>query len=205
MRKSFVGALECCEIPGRLVPMTSKTKKTLSAATALAALAGSFIGAGTANAQMSSKGLADIERWMQTGWSAFSSSVINKGGSHMLLKNLPEGAKPLPAEKAKAALKGTMPVKGDASMTVTFGPDGELSFFDGCNAGSAGYSIDRAGAVKVRNIAETQRLCDPTTMNKADELKSVLRSNPSVYRFDNETIALAAQGKAIEFTKATAN
>ena len=69
----------------------------------LAALAGGFIGAGTANAQMSSNGPADIEGWTQMGWSAFSGSVINKGGSHMLLKNLPEGAKPLSAEKAKAA------------------------------------------------------------------------------------------------------
>lgn len=185
--------------------MTSKTKKMLSAATALAVLAGGFFGAGTANAQMSSNGPADIEGWTQMGWSAFSGSVINKGGSYMLLKNLPEGAKPLPAEKAKVSLKGTLPVKGDASMTVTFGPDGKLSFFDGCNAGSAGYSIDGAGAVKVGTIAETQRLCDPTKMNKADELKSILRSNPSVYRIDNETIALAAQGKAIEFAKAAAS
>lgn len=185
--------------------MTSKNVKTLSAATALAALAGGFFGAGTANAQMSSNGPADIEGWTQMGWSAFSGSVINKGGSHMLLKNLPQGAKPLPAEKAKATLAGALPVKGDASMTVTFGPDGKLSFFDGCNAGSAGYSIDGAGVVKVRAIAQTQRLCDPTTMNKADELKSILLSKPSVYRLDEETIALAAQGKAIEFTKAAAN
>ena len=185
--------------------MISKTVKTLSAATALAALAGGFIGAGTANAQMSSNGPADIEGWTQMGWSAFSGSVINKGGSHMLLKNLPEGAKPLPAEKAKAALEGPLPVKGDASMTVTFGPDGKLSFFDGCNAGSAGYSIDSPGAVKVGAIAQTQRLCDPTKMNKADELKSILLSNPSVYRLNNETIALAAQGKAIEFSKAAPN
>ena len=46
--------------------MTSKTKKTLSAATALAALAGGFFGVGTANAQMSSNGPADIEGWTQT-------------------------------------------------------------------------------------------------------------------------------------------
>lgn len=185
--------------------MTSKTVKTFSAATALAALAGGFIGAGTANAQMSSNGPVDIEGLTQMGWSAFSGSVINKGGAHMLLKNLPEGAKPLPADKAKAALKGQLPVKGDASMTVTFGPDGKLSFFDGCNAGSAGYSIEDSGAVKVGPIGETQRLCDPTRMNKADELKSILRSNPSVYRIDNETIALAAQGKAIEFLKTAAS
>lgn len=205
MLKSFVETLERAEMPGRLALMTSKTVKTLSAATALAALAGGFFGVGTANAQMSSNGPADIEGWTQMGWSAFSGSVINKGGSHMLLKNLPEGVKPLPAEKAKAALQEPLPVKGDASMTVTFGPDGKLSFFDGCNAGSAGYSIDGTGAVKVGTIAETQRLCDPTKMNKADELKSILRSNPSVYRFDDETIALAAQGKAIEFSKVAAN
>ena len=59
--------------------------------------------------------------------------------------------------------------------------------------------------MKVGAIAQTQRLCDPTNMNKADELTSILRSNPSVYRLDNETIALAAQGKAIEFSKAAAN
>ena len=36
-------------------------------------------------------------------------------------------------------------------------------------------------------------------MNKSDELKSILRAGPAVYKLNDDTIALGAQGKMIEF------
>lgn len=181
--------------------MISKTVKTLSAATALAALAGGFIGAGTANAQMSSSGPADIEGWTHMGWSAFSGSVINKGGNYVLLRDLPAGAKPLTGADAKAAIAGPLNAKGDGTISLSFGQDGKLSFYDGCNAGSAPYTLDDGGTVKAGNLAVTQRLCDPTTMNKSDEVKAMLQAKPAVYRIDKTTVALVAKGKALELVK----
>lgn len=64
--------------------------------------------------------------------------------------------------------------------------------------------MDDRGTVQIGNPAETQRLCDPSTMNKADELKAILRANPAVFQVNNGTISLGAQGKAIEFVKAGA-
>lgn len=181
--------------------MTSKTVKTLSAATALAALAGGVIGAGTANAQLSSNGPADIEGWTQMGWSAFSGSVINKGGNYVLLRDLPADAKPLTGADAKAALAGPLTAKGDSTINVSFGQNGKLSFYDGCNAGSAPFTLGNDGTVNAGNLAVTQRLCDPTKMNKSDEVKAMLRAKPAVYRIDKTTVALVAQGKALELSR----
>ena len=181
--------------------MTSKTVKTLSTATALAALAGGIFGTGTAHAQMSSVGPANLEGWTQMGWSAFSGSVINKGGNYMLLRDLPADAKLLTGADAKAALAGPLTAKGDGTISLSFGQDGKLSFYDGCNAGSAPYTLDDGGTVKIGSLAVTQRLCDPTKMNKSDEVKAMLQAKPAVYRIDKATVALVAQGKALELPR----
>lgn len=178
--------------------MASKTAKTLSAATALAALAGGFFGAGSANAQLSSAGPnVDINKWVQMGWETYTGTVLSNG-SGFLLK--PAVGESLPADQAKAALAQPLAAKEDNSITLSFN-DGRLSYFDGCNSGGASYSVDKRGAIKVGNLAETMRLCDPTTANKADELKAILRANPQVRVLDDDTVALAAQGKMIEFVK----
>lgn len=177
--------------------MVSKTAKTLSAATALAALAGGFFGAGTAHAQTSSVGPnVDINEWVQMGWETYTGSVLKSGG--FLLK--PAVGESLPADKVTAELTQPLAAKEDNSITLSFN-DGRLSYFDGCNSGGASYSVDKRGAIKVGNLAETMRLCDPTTANKADELKAILRANPQVRVLDDDTVALAAQNKMIEFVK----
>ncbi len=177
--------------------MASKIAKTLSAATAFAALAGGFFGAGTANAQLSSAGPnVDINKWVQMGWDTYTGSVLKSGG--FLLK--PAVGESLPADQAKTALAQPLAAKEDHSITLSFN-DGRLSYFDGCNSGGASYSVDKRGAIKVGNLAETMRLCDPTTANKADEFKAILRANPQVRVLDDDTVALAAEGKMIEFVK----
>lgn len=178
--------------------MASKTAKTLSAATALAALAGGFFGAGAAHAQTSSGGSnVDINKWVQMGWDTYNGTVLSNG-SGFLLK--PAVGESLPADKVTAELTQPLAAKDDHSITLSF-DDGRLSYFDGCNSGGASYSVDKRGTIKVGNLVETMRLCDPTTANKADELKAILRANPQVRLLDDDTVALAAQGKMIEFVK----
>lgn len=69
--------------------MATKTAKTVTVATALAALAGGVLGAGHAEAQTSSVGPANVDQWVQMGWSAYGDSVIKSGG--FLMRDLPEG------------------------------------------------------------------------------------------------------------------
>ncbi|OFL13586.1 hypothetical protein HMPREF2785_05305 [Corynebacterium sp. HMSC067D03] len=183
-----------------VVRMISKTAKTLSAATALAAIAGGFIGAGTAHAQVAQLSSANpnLDQLVQKGWDTYTGAVLgNKGG--MLLKDLPKDAKPLAAKDVKEALAQPLQAKEDAAITLTFTPQGRLNYDDGCNVGNATYKVNARGGVKVGAFAETQRLCDPTRMNKSDELKSILRAGPAVYKLNDDTIALGAQGKMIEF------
>lgn len=182
--------------------MATKTAKTVTVATALAALAGGVLGAGHAEAQTSSVGPANVDQWVQMGWSAYGDSVIKSGG--FLMRDLPEGAQPLAAPQARQALATPLEAKEDSTIALTFYPDGRLYYYDGCNSGNASYEVDDRGTVQIGNPAETQRLCDPSTMNKADELKAILRANPAVFQVNNGTISLGAQGKAIEFVKAGA-
>lgn len=181
--------------------MTSKTMSTtakiVSAATALAASAGAVLGAGVASAQMSSTGQG-VDQWVQQALSTQDSAVMRQG-SGFVMKDLPEGAQPLPVREAKAALAKPIEAKDDPNIALTFYPEGRVYYYDGCNSGNASYEVDGRGAVHVGPMAETQRLCEPAAMDKADELKAILRANPSVYRIDTNTIALGAQGKAIEF------
>lgn len=184
--------------------MATKTAKTVTVATALAALAGGVLGVGDAGAQttaqMSSAGPADLDQWVQMGWSAYGDSVINSGGG-FLMQDLPEGAQPLAAPQARQALASPLEAKADSTISLTFSPDGRLSYYDGCNSGGASYEVDDRGTVQIGSLVETQRLCDPSTMNKADELKAILRANPAVFQLGPGAIALGAQGKAIEFTR----
>lgn len=134
-------------------------------------------------------------------WETYTGTVLSKGGGFLLR---PATGESLPADQAKVALAQPLAAKEDNSITLSFN-DGRLSYFDGCNSGGASYSVDQRGAVKVGNLAETMRLCDPTTANKADEFKAILRANPQVRLLDDDTVALAAQGKMIEFVKTAGN
>ncbi len=202
--------LRAAPIP--LKNMTSKTHATvknvkkLSVATAAAvALAGGALGTGTAGAQELSSASGIQGRIAQ-----MSSAIHGPGKAQdsQLTVDLPQGANHLDPMKATTALNTPLQAKNNKDITLEFKPagntDGTLAYNDGCNAGNATYHFDSAGNLRVGDLAETLALCDDAATADADALKTILQANPAVYQLDENTVALASQGKAIEFVKAEA-
>lgn len=187
---------------------STKTFRKLSAATVAVALTGGLIGVGTADAQEHNE-TSSIDQFVQMSSNLFADlggkpapAPASEGpvGSD-LIQQLPEGADQLKDERLTSALDTTLQAKKNTNVTVDFRENGLLNFNDGCNTGRANYQIDNTGALRISDLAETRMACAPDVQKDADDLKSVLLSNPQLYQLDATTLFLSGQGHGIELQK----
>lgn len=178
--------------------MGIKTQKTLSIATALAALAGGTLGVGTAGAQERS---SSIDQFVQMSSSLFSNPAGQQPAGTGLMVPLAEGATQLPNDQVQPALDTTLRAKNNDKVTVDFRSDGTLTYNDGCNTGNSTYQVDTTGRLRVGDLNETRMACPPGAEVAANDLKTILRAGPAVFQVDPSTLALAAQGQSVEFVK----
>ncbi|MCT1450690.1 META domain-containing protein [Corynebacterium sp. p3-SID1194] len=193
-----------------MVSKTLATVKKMTVATAAVAIAGGALGAGTAGAQELSSTSEIKDRATQLSSTLQGpKNDAGKGQDSTLIVDLPQGSNHLDPVKAKAALTGPLKAKNNENISLEFTPsgtpDGTLSYDDGCNAGNANYHFDSADNLRISDFAETLALCEGAGAADADALKTILQANPAVYQIDDNTVALASQGKAIEFVKAEAS
>ena len=189
---------------------STKTLRKLSTATAAVALTGVLIGVGTADAQEQNE-TSSIDQFVQMSSNLFADlggkpapapapAPETPVGSE-LIQQIPEGADQLKAERLTGALDSTLRAKKNTNVTVDFRENGLLNFNDGCNTGTANYQIDNTGALRISDLAETRMACAPDAQKDADDLKSVLLSNPQLYQLDASTLFLSGQGHGIELEK----
>ena len=189
---------------------STKTLRKLSTATAAVALTGGLIGVGTADAQEQNE-TSSIDQFVQMSSNLFADlggkpapapapAPETPVGSE-LIQQIPEGADQLKAERLTGALDSTLRAKKNTNVTVDFRENGLLNFNDGCNTGTANYQIDNTGALRISDLAETRMACAPDAQKDADDLKSVLLSNPQLYQLDASTLFLSGQGHGIELEK----
>lgn len=189
---------------------STKTLRKLSTTTAVVALTGGLLGVGTADAQERPEA-SSIDQFVQMSSNLFGDfggtpapapapAPENPAGSE-LIQQLPEGADQLKAERLTGALDSTLRAKKNTTITVDFRENGLLNFNDGCNTGTANYQIDNTGALRISDLAETKMACEPGAQKDADDLKSVLLSNPQLYQLDASTLFLSGQGHGIELEK----
>ena len=189
---------------------STKTLRKLSTATAAVALTGGLLGVGTADAQEQNE-TSSIDQFVQMSSNLFADlggkpapapapAPETPVGSE-LIQQIPEGADQLKAERLTGALDSTLRAKKNTNVTVDFRENGLLNFNDGCNTGTANYQIDNTGALRISDLAETRMACAPDAQKDADDLKSVLLSNPQLYQLDASTLFLSGQGHGIELEK----
>ena len=189
---------------------STKTLRKLSTATAAVALTGGLIGVGTADAQEQNE-TSSIDQFVQMSSNLFADlggkpapapapAPETPVGSE-LIQQIPEGADQLKAERLTGALDSTLRAKKNTNVTVDFRENGLLNFNDGCNTGTANYQIDNTGVLRISDLAETRMACAPDVQKDADDLKSVLLSNPQLYQLDASTLFLSGQGHGIELEK----
>lgn len=187
---------------------STKTLRKLSTATAAVALTGGLIGVGTADAQEQNEA-SSIDQFVQMSSNLFADlsgkpapapALEGPVGSE-LIQQIPEGADQLTDERLTDALDSTLRAKKNNNVTVDFRENGLLNFNDGCNTGTANYQIDNTGALRISDLAETKMACAPDAQKDADDLKSVLLSNPQLYQLDASTLFLSGQGHGIELGK----
>ena len=191
---------------------STKTLRKLSTATAAVALTGGLLGVGTADAQEPNEA-SSIDQFVQMSSNLFADlggkpapapapAPAPEGpvGSE-LIQQIPEGADQLTGERLTGALDSTLRAKKNTNVTVDFRETGLLNFNDGCNSGTANYQIDNTGALRISDLAETKVGCAPDAQKDADDLKSVLLSNPQLYQLDASTLVLSGQGHGIELEK----
>lgn len=187
---------------------STKTLGKLSTATAAVALTGGLIGVGTADAQEQNE-TSSIGQFVQMSSNLFAdlggqpapAPAPEEPVGSELIQQLPEGADQLKAERLTGALDSTLRAKKNTTITVDFRENGLLNFNDGCNTGTANYQIDNTGALRISDLAETRMACAPDAQKDADDLKSVLLSNPQLYQLDASTLFLSGQGHGIELEK----
>ena len=189
---------------------STKTLRKLSTTTAAVALTGGLLGVGTADAQEQNE-TSSIDQFVQMSSNLFADlggkpapapAPAPEGpvGSE-LIQQIPEGADQLKDERLTGALDSTLRAKKNNNVTVDFRENGLLNFNDGCNTGTANYQIDNTGALRISDLAETRMACAPDAQKDADDLKSVLLSNPQLYQLDASTLFLSGQGHGIELGK----
>ena len=185
---------------------STKTLRKLSTATAAVALTGGLIGVGTADAQEQNEA-SSIDQFVQMSSNLFADfggapapAPETPVGSD-LIQQIPEGADQLKGERLAGALDSTLQAKKNTNVTVDFRENGLLNFNDGCNTGTANYQIDNTGILRISDLAETRMACAPDVQKDADDLKSVLLSNPQLYQLDASTLFLSGQGHGIELEK----
>lgn len=181
---------------------TLKYLRKLSATTAAAALMVGVSATSTAGAQE----LSSAGQFSQLSSVLFGGKDEQAPAPASLLVDLPQGAAPLTATEAIAAFASPQQAKKHDRIALHFHPgpgaDGTFTFHDGCNRGSGKYIVDSSNALHVSDTAQTLIGCDPEATARADEFSTILNSKPMVFRIDDTTIALASQGKAIEFVPA---
>ena len=189
---------------------STKTLRKLSTTTAAVALTGGLLGVGTADAQEQNE-TSSIDQFVQMSSNLFADlggkpapapAPAPEGpvGSE-LIQQIPEDADQLKDERLTGALDSTLRAKKNNNVTVDFRENGLLNFNDGCNTGTANYQIDNTGALRISDLAETRMACAPDAQKDADDLKSVLLSNPQLYQLDESTLFLSGQGHGIELEK----
>lgn len=187
---------------------STKTLRKLSTTTAAVALTGGLLGVGTADAQEQNE-TSSIDQFVQMSSNLFADlggkpapapAPETPVGSD-LIQQLPEDADQLKDERLTSALDTTLQAKKNNNVTVDFRENGLLNFNDGCNTGMANYQIDNTGVLRISDLAETKMACAPDAQKDADDLKSVLLSNPQLYQLDASTLFLSGQGHGIELEK----
>lgn len=155
-------------VPDSYGAMISRTLKKVTTATAVVALAGSVLDAGTVGAQkMSSADSVKISQIQELSSSLFGDSFSSSKDSEApagsgLIENYEDVDGPkekLPADEAQKVLDGTFTAKKNPAIFVTFNDDGTLNFNDGCNSGGGSYTLDQTDAIVVENLNSTMRAC----------------------------------------------